>query len=140
MKFNFDWTAVSGGAPYVSLAALGISFNSVSISKLGNPDKIIIGFDEEQCVIGIKAYNYEPDLKPYEFSSRVRGGWIRIGCKDFIKYLQSLTGIDFSTTKRYVANYDSSEGILLVHVKGESDDGDGEVSDLINTIASVIKR
>lgn len=126
MSFNFNWSAVSGGAPYITFSTLGIAFNSFSISRLGNPEKIIVGFDEEQCVIGIKAYANEPDIKPYEFSSRVRNGWIRIGCKDFIKYLQSLTGIDFSAAKRYVAMYDAKLSILMVHVKGESETGDSE--------------
>ena len=123
MNFNFNWSAVSGGAPYVTFSTLGISFNSVSISRLGNPEKIIVGFDEEQCVIGVKAYSGEPDIKAYDFSSRVRQGWIRIGCKDFIKYLQSLTGLDFSASKRYIGEYDAESGILVVSIRGESESG-----------------
>ena len=126
MNFNFNWSAVSGGAPYITLSTLGIAFNSVSISQLGNPDKIIVGFDEKQFVIGVKAYNNESEIKPYEFSGRVRNGWIRIGCKDFIKYLQALTGIDFSTAKRYIATLDTKSDILLVHVRGESEISDDD--------------
>ncbi|MCL2532198.1 MAG: hypothetical protein FWE40_08600 [Oscillospiraceae bacterium] len=128
MTFNFDFSAVSGGAPFVTLSSLGISFNSVSISKLGNPEKVIVGFDEEHCALGIRAYRGEPN-KAYEFASRVKQGWIKIGCKDFIKYLQSLTALDFSTAKKYVASYDGESETLIVMIKGvniENTRGDSE--------------
>lgn len=124
MKYNFNWSAVSGGAPYITISSLGIAFNNVSIDKLNSPEKILVGFDEENCVIGIKAYNGEQGLKPYEFASRVKNGWIRIGCKDFIKYLQSITGIDFTTSKKYVAQYDSETRILTVEVLSKTEEGD----------------
>ena len=129
MGFKFNWNAVSGGAPYVTLSSLGIALNSVSISKLDTPRKVIVGFDEEQCVIGIKAYTNEPDVKPYEFSERIRNGWIRLGCRDFIKYLSALTDIDFSKSKRYVATFDANTAILAVRVRGESDAGENDEPD-----------
>jgi hypothetical protein len=121
MGFDFNWSAVSGGAPFVTFSTLGIAFNSVSIEKLGNPEKIIIGFDENQCVIGVKAYEGEPGVKPYDFANRVKSGWIRIGCRDFIKYLQTLSGIEFSPAKKYVARYDSELRILVVEIRGEAE-------------------
>ena len=129
MGFNFNWSAVSGGAPYVTLTSLGISLNSFSIAKLGTPQKVIVGFDEERCVIGIKAYADEPDIKPYDFSEKVKNGSIRLGCRDFIKYLSGLTGIDFTKAKRYVASFDAGDGVLAVHVKEESDAGESGESD-----------
>ena len=130
MGFNFNWSAVSGGAPYVTLTSLGISLNSFSIAKLGTPQQVIVGFDEEQCVIGIKAYADEPDVKPYDFSEKIKNGSIRLGCRDFIKYLSALTDIDFTKAKRYIASYDASGGVLTVHVKGESEAGEsGEADD-----------
>ena len=119
MNFDFNWSAVSGGAPYVTFSSLGIAFNSVSIEKLGSPDKVMVGFDEAQCTIGVKAYNGEAGVKPYEFAGRVKNGWVRIGCRDFIKYLQAISGIEFSPAKRYVATYDAESNILIVQVKGD---------------------
>jgi len=118
MNYNFNWSAVSGGAPYVTISSLGIAFNSTSIERLGNPEKIVVGFDDSQCVIGVKPYDGDLSIKPYEFSPRIRNGWIRIGCRDFVKYLQTLTGISFSTSKRYTAKYDAESGILIIHVQG----------------------
>lgn len=115
MLYNFNWSAVSGGAPYVTISSLGLAFNSVSIEKLGCPEKIIVGFDEEQCAIGIKVYNNETNIKAYDFANRMKNGWIRIGCRDFIKYLESLTNMRFSPSKKYVAQYDQKDNILIVH-------------------------
>ena len=133
MNFSFNWSAVSGGAPYVTISTLGIAFNSTSITRLGNPDRVVVGFDEDQCVIGVKAYDGDLSIKPYEFSSRIRNGWIRIGCRDFVKYLQTLTNIDFSTSKRYVGIFDAESSILIVYVKGEAESSvdaeSGEESD-----------
>lgn len=119
MKYNFNWSVVSGGAPCITISSLGIAFNSISIDKLGLPDKILVGFDEANCAIGIKAYEGEQEGRPYEFANRVKNGWIRIGCKDFIKYLHSITGIDFTASKKYTAQYDAESKILIVDIQSK---------------------
>ena len=124
MKYNFNWSAVTGGAPYITISSLGIAFNSVSIEKLQMPKKIIIGFDEDNCAIGIKAYENEHSIKPFEFASRIKNNWIRIGCKDFIKYLQSITDLNFTVSKKYVAKFDSEEKVLTVELLDNSEEED----------------
>jgi len=119
MNYDFNWSSVSGGAPFVTFSSLGIAFNSVSISKLDSPEKIMVGFDEGNLVIGVRAYDGNDQIKPYEFSSRVKNGWIRIGCKEFIKYLQKLSGIDFSLAKKYIATFDDATKTLIVELKGD---------------------
>lgn len=118
MSYNFNWSAVSGGAPYVTISSIALAFNSFSIEKLGNPEKVIIGFDEKQCIIGVKAYSGEPNIKSYDFARKAKNGWVRLGCKDFIKYLESLIETSFSPSKKFVARYDDEEKILLVLVGG----------------------
>lgn len=46
----------------------------------------------------------------------MKNGWVRIGCKEFIKYLSSLTGLEFSPAIRYIAKYDEQEEILYISV------------------------
>ena len=126
MSYNFNWSSVSGGAPFVTLSSLGIAFNSVSIEKLGSPEKIMVGFDEDNLVIGVRAYDGSENIKPYEFSDRIRNGWIRIGCKEFIRYLQKLTGMNYNTAKKYVATYDNNSKTLIVELKSEAEDEEKE--------------
>jgi hypothetical protein len=117
MNFNFDWNCVSSGAPYVTISTLGISFNTPAIALLGNPEDIVIGFDESQMIIGIKDAKNMTGPKAYKFISRIRSGWIKIGCKDFIKYLSSISKIDFAPAKKYVAQFDKNESLLYIVIK-----------------------
>lgn len=116
MKFNFDWNYVSNGAPYITISSLALGFNTQSVSLLGNPEEVIVGFDNQQMTIGIKKYDGKENAKKYKFYSRMKNGWIRIGCKDFINHLSSLTGLSFVPAKRYVAQFDPGEKILYISV------------------------
>lgn len=116
MKFNFDWNYVAAGAPYITISELALGFNTPSISLLGNPEEVMIGFDDQAMTIGVKKYDGNENVKSYKFYSRMKNGWVRIGCKEFIKYLSSLTGLEFSPAIRYVAKYDEQEEILYISV------------------------
>ena len=117
MAFHFDWSCVAAGAPYITISETGIGVNTPGISLLGEPDEVIVGFDEESMAIGIKKYNGEKNAKSFKFCSRIKNGWVRIGCRDFVRYLSSLSGIDFSPAIRYVAHYDNDEEVLYITVK-----------------------
>ncbi|SFA88515.1 hypothetical protein SAMN05216249_104102 [Acetitomaculum ruminis DSM 5522] len=121
MKFNFDWNYVSSGAPYVTISELSLGCNTPAISMLGNPEEVVVGFDEQQLTIGIKDAKGMEGAKPYKFYSRIKNGWVRIGCKDFIKYLSTITGISFSPAKRYVAQFDLEEQILFIKIEKEGE-------------------
>ena len=116
MKFNFDWNYVAAGAPYITISELALGFNAPSISLLGNPEEVIIGFDDQTMTIGVKKYDGNENVKSYKFYSRMKNGWVRIRCKEFIKYLSSLTGLEFSPAIRYIAKYDEQEEILYISV------------------------
>lgn len=116
VKFNFDWNYVSNGAPYVTISSLALGLNTPSSSLLGNPEEVIVGFDSQNMIIGIKKYDGIENTKSYKFYSRMKNGWVRIGCKDFIKHLSFLTGLDFVPAKRYVAQFDPDEKILFISV------------------------
>lgn len=122
MNFNFDWNYISSGAPYVTVSELGLAFNHPAISKLGSPEKVILGFDETNKVIGIKAYKDNMNVKSYEFAGRIRNNWIRIGCKDFVKYLSSITNLNFSPAKKYLAEYDKEDEVLFITVDSNGEE------------------
>ena len=126
MNYTFDWSVVANGAPYVTISSISISFNDVSANRLGKPESIMIGFDEDNLVLGIKPYAGETGIKPYLFASRQRNGWVRIGCKDFIQYLGSLLNCNFNTARKYVAKYDKESGYLIVDLKQAQDDTKSE--------------
>jgi hypothetical protein len=117
MNFSFDWSIVPSGAPYVTISRYGIAFNSIAISKLGTPSRIIIGFDEEKLALGVKKYEGEENAKPYEFARRVKDGWIRIGCAEFIKYLQKISNLDFTSKAiKYTPIFDERDNTMVVEL------------------------
>lgn len=126
MDFNFDWNYVSAGAPYVTVSELGLAFNTPSISLLGNPEDVVVGFDESQMVIGVKDAKSMTDVKSYKFYSRIRTGWVRIGCKDFVKYLSAISGIQFSPAKKFVARYDKEKQILYIIINEKEVEDDNK--------------
>ena len=128
MKFNFDWNYISAGAPYVTISTTSLGFNMPSINLLGQPEEVMIGFDETNMTIGIKAYDGNPDVKTYLFKSRLKNGWVRIGCKEFSRYLSAISNISFSPAKRYIARFDTEEKVLYVTVNKDSMEEEGGAS------------
>lgn len=121
MDFNFDWNCVSAGAPYITISETGLGFNAPASAMLGNPERVAVGFDERNMIIGVKVYDESMDAKGYPFYSRMKNGWVRIGCRDFIKYLSSLSGEKFSPSVRYIAQFEREEQLLYIHVCKKAD-------------------
>ena len=118
-NYSFDFNFVKSGAPIVTLSSLGLAFNRLSRARLGFPEKINVGYDEKAHAIGVKKHKRGSSLANYEFESREKNEWVRIGCKDFIKYLSATTKIDFSKAKQFIAEYDESTETLIVVVDEE---------------------
>ena len=119
--YKFDFNFVKAGAPIVTLSPLGMGFNPLARSLLGFPEFVKIGFDKQRCAIGIKKGSKSEDADSFEFEKKEKNGWVRLGCKDFTKYLSSISGLDFITrAKQFVARYDEENEILVVEVKKEN--------------------
>lgn len=117
MAYNFDFSYLKNGSPVVTLSSFGIAFNKGAIELLGVPDQVIIGYDQEQRAIGIRERGDDTTSPFYDFAPRIKNGWIRIGAKDFMKYLAYVSQIDFLTkAKQFVAEYDEATKTLVVVV------------------------
>lgn len=127
MKFNFDWNYVSAGAPYVTVSELGLAFNTPAVSMLKNPEDVVVGFDEANLTIGIKDASDMENAKSYKFYSRINNGWVRIGCKDFVKYLSVISGIKFAPARKYVAHFDQENQILYITINSEEVEEDNKI-------------
>ena len=128
MTYSFVWSTPSSRAPIVSVASYGITFNSSVIELMKRPEGVMIGFDENNKVVGIKPLcdNEEAISKGFLFASKERKGYVRIGNKDFIKYVSKKTGKDFSTAVRYIGDWDENEQILIVDLNKPLDSTDEE--------------
>ena len=120
VAYNFDFSYLKNGSPIVTLSSFGIAFNKGAIESLGVPDQVIIGYDHEQRAIGVRARGEDTTSPCYEFASRVKNDWIRIGAKDFMKYLSRISKIDFLTkAKQFVAEFDEETQTLIVVIDEE---------------------
>lgn len=117
MAYNFNFSFLKNGSPVVTLSAFGIAFNKGAIEALGTPEEIVIGFDQKACAIGVRAKGEDGTSPSYEFARRIKNDWIRVGAKDFMKYLAKASGIDFlSKSKQFIAEYDPEIETLIVVV------------------------
>lgn len=117
VAYNFDFSYLKNGSPIVTLSSFGIAFNKGAIEALGTPEQVIIGFDPEACAIGVRARGENTTSPSYDFARRIKNDWIRIGAKDFVKYLAKVSGIDFLTkAKQFIAEYDPETETLIVVV------------------------
>lgn len=117
VAYNFDFSYLKNGSPIVTLSSFGIAFNKGAIEALGTPEQVIIGFDPEACAIGVRARGEDTTSPSYDFARRIKNDWIRIGAKDFVKYLAKVSGIDFLTkAKQFIAEYDPETETLIVVV------------------------
>lgn len=121
MSYNFRWSAPSAGAPIVSVASYGLTFNQPVIEMLGRPSKIFIGYDEAKKTIGIKPTDDESDNRAYDFIKKERRGYIRISNRDFVKYISVSSGINFDKAIRYIAIWDDNESVLLLKLNDPMD-------------------
>jgi len=104
-NYKFDWNFIKSGMPYVTISEISLAFNVLAVQKLGSPKKVILGFDEEKKTIGVKGADNEERLEivpSYDFATKQGiDGWVRIGCKEFLRYLTISTGISFEKAIRF---------------------------------------
>ena len=117
MDFSFNFSYLKNGAPIVTLSSLGIAFNRGAVDMLGAPAQIIVGYDEKNKAIGIRDRGNDTTAPYFDFAPRVKNDWVRIGAKDFTKYLSKVSGIDFlSKAKQFIPEYDDKTPTLIVIV------------------------
>ena len=120
MAYNFDFSYLKNGAPAVTLSSFGIAFNKGAIESLGVPDQVIIGYDQEKQAIGVRARGDDTDSPYYDFAPHAKNDWIRIGAKDFMKYLSRISRIDFlSKAKQFIAEFDEETQTLVIVIDEE---------------------
>lgn len=114
-NYHFDYSFLKHGIPVVTISSWGIGFNKGIIDFLGCPKEIMIGYDEANKAIGITIWNGDQSTPHYTFASREKSGWVRIGARDFTRYLSSATGINFQEgAKQFTPILDKENHMIIV--------------------------
>ena len=86
--------------------------NYIAVRGTGDPNEPDGAY---QQAIGVRARGEDTTSPCYDFAPRVKNDWIRIGAKDFMKYLSRTSKIDFLTkAKQFIAEYDEETQTLIV--------------------------
>ncbi len=119
MNMNFEWYNPKTGVPSVSIASYGLTFSSGALEALGEPEYVVLGFDEQNMIIGVKACSSE-EPKRIPFISKKRSNYVRLSSKDFIRFLESRMPEDFkveSKATKYYSKWDRDNQILKIHLE-----------------------
>lgn len=117
------YDARNGSAPVVSIAEYGITFFNGTLTIMKNPDFIKLGFDKDKSSIVAAPCN-EDDDNAIEFISRKRNGYVRIGNKDFIRFIKSMMNDEMIITKnatKYLAKWNDDENLLEISLNNPLD-------------------
>jgi hypothetical protein len=112
--FNFEFaTSKTGIQKYVSISRYGVSINRPVLDEMKGVDKVVLGYDSENSILGILRYdvdqNYPDDVKTFQLLDHLKKDgsqrdWVRISCKPFIRFLADKSKINFiSKTHKYEA-------------------------------------
>ena len=118
---KYEWYSPTTGAPVVSVAEYGITFNNGAIEMMGKPEYVILGYDEENKFIGVKPCDVNEENR-VEFYKKMKNKYIRLANKDFIRFLKSIISEDIkieSKAKKYVAKWDKEEKILYIDLNSQ---------------------
>ena len=123
-EFNFDFSLIKRGAPVVTLSSLGIALNDSTQKLLNHPDYISIGYDAARKTLALRVTD-ENDENGYKIGGRARQGWVRVGCRDFIRYLSAETGIDFlNKARQFFAQLNNEIHMVTVEVSEGNENTD----------------
>jgi|Wag4MinimDraft_17_1082658.scaffolds.fasta_scaffold00368_1 hypothetical protein len=117
------WSSQSSGAPIVTIATYGITFNSSTIDLMNKPKRIKMGYSPNSNKVLVKPTN-EQDGKSFEFAAREKKrGYIRIGNKDFVKYIANQSNLPLiKDSIRFPAEWDSQNQLLIVDLNNPIDE------------------
>lgn len=114
-NYNFNFNIDTTGMVRVSIMRLGLIFNAETIKVLGSPQKINIGLDVKNKVLGICKSSNNPEIKEYDFVKKGDEKWIRVNSKQLVKAIEEALKTSFETSaKSYTARYDEDIKMLIV--------------------------
>jgi hypothetical protein len=120
LNFEFEWFNKELGANTVTVAEYGLLFNRAATETLGRPEMVLLGFDKNNLVIGIKPITQDhPEASSgFVYIERERSGQVRINSKDFIRSIKQYWSVaSLNPAKRYTGVWDETSSIMYVDIK-----------------------
>jgi len=116
---DFEWYYPNSELLKVSISDTSITFYNETVEAMGTPKYILLGFNEDNKVIGVKACETQVD-NSLAFSLKQKNSYIRINDIKFIRFIKSRLGeghIEKSKQQRYSAKWDKEKEILYIFLE-----------------------
>lgn len=113
---DFEWYYPSSELLKVSISDTSITFYNETVEAMGSPKYILLGFNEDNKVIGVKACDTEEE-NSLAFSLKQKNSYIRINDKKFIRFINSRLEDGFNEKlkqEKYAAKWDKEKGFLYI--------------------------
>lgn len=130
-EFELEWFDPALGAPSISVAEYGLTFNKAAVDIIGDAPRVMLGFSKDRKLIGVKPLwgdlTPEEEKKSFAFAEKKRDNYIRIASKEFVRFIsRHLPEVSFEKTIRYLAVWDDSLGMLLADLNRPIETGSNE--------------
>ena len=118
-KYNFNFGIDKSGIAKISVSKAGIAFSRECIEYLGQPEKVNIGIDKTNGLLGVRKASNDPSIKAYDFvTNEKKKNWLRINSKTLLSEIAKIAKITLSTESiPFTATYDEEEEVLVVELK-----------------------
>lgn len=119
---TFEWYDPNKDVLRVSITQNGITFYKEVIEAMGSPEYILLGFNEDKKMIGVKICDKDHDNK-IEFEAKRNNSYIRICDKKFIRFISSRANLNLDKKSRsriYTALWDHELKILYIDLEKSS--------------------
>lgn len=116
---DFEWYYPNSKLLQVSIFDSGITFYNETVEVMGSPKYIILGYNEDNKIIGVRACENAED-NCIDFSIKKKNSYIRINDKKFIRFIESHLGETASfkgRQKKYPAKWDAENSTLYIFLE-----------------------
>ncbi|MGE5553229.1 MAG: hypothetical protein ACM3XZ_04820 [Betaproteobacteria bacterium] len=109
---EIEWFDPSLGAPIVSVAGYGLTFNKAAVEILRGAPKVMLGFDRQRQRIVVKPV---PEDEEKGFCFTPRQGYVRIASRDFVRFVARYCScIRPDVTTRFLAVWNDESSLMEI--------------------------
>lgn len=94
--------------PILRIQKGAICINSGVFRFIGEPEKLMLGYNRSLKAIAIRKWNGIEDVPSYDFRARAYRGTLKICAKNFVNMLEKETGLSFEKSTSFLFDADSS--------------------------------
>ena len=113
---KFEWYVPKNKNSYISIAKYGMTFSNSAIDMIGNPEYIMVGYDEKNNIIAIKSCSKD-ERKGMKLNKLGKNINIRLANRGLTYYLISMGVKIEAKARKYNIKYDEKQKLFYINLK-----------------------